>query len=268
MPLIPRADVRTTEVQQWSGVHLLYFDGSLCVRKVVLVLALKGIKYTAKKVALAELRTPWFLGINPRGLVPALVHDGDVIIESNDIILHLEKAFPQPQLLPTDEMQAAKIVEILETQDAYHMDIRTLTFNSKFPAPMLTAMAKDKVTKLDEEDANGIKDINSAVGQGREAQRAFYESVATNGGITDAQVQESMANFRTVLVQFEQAYAQADFLVGDSLSLADVAVWVDVERLLNVAPAEFKLREEFPCLLAAHDRLAARVEGKLSTSGV
>jgi glutathione S-transferase len=34
------------------------------------------------------------MGINPRGLVPCLVHDGEVHIESNDIILYLERAFP------------------------------------------------------------------------------------------------------------------------------------------------------------------------------
>jgi len=43
---------------------------------------------------------PWFLGINPRGLVPVLVHDGAVHIESNDIIQYLEQKFPEPKLIP------------------------------------------------------------------------------------------------------------------------------------------------------------------------
>ena len=43
---------------------------------------------------------PWFLGINPRGLVPVLVHDGAVHIESNDIIQYLEKTFPGAEADP------------------------------------------------------------------------------------------------------------------------------------------------------------------------
>ena len=38
--------------------------------------------------------------IDPRGLVPVLVHDGGVHIESNDIIAYLEKTFAQPRLVP------------------------------------------------------------------------------------------------------------------------------------------------------------------------
>jgi glutathione S-transferase len=116
MPLIPRAAVVTTEVQTWTGVHLLFFPQSLCVRKVMLVLALKKIEYTPRRVDMGELRTPWYLGINPRGLVPVLIHDGDVIIESNDILTHLEACFPEPKLIPTEAAVAQKIEEILERQ--------------------------------------------------------------------------------------------------------------------------------------------------------
>ena len=35
-----------------------------------------------------------------RGLVPALVHDGAVHIESNDIVQYLEAKFPVPRLIP------------------------------------------------------------------------------------------------------------------------------------------------------------------------
>jgi glutathione S-transferase len=45
-----------------------------------------------------ENLTDHFLGINPRGLVPVLVHDGDVYIECNDILTYLESAFPEGRL--------------------------------------------------------------------------------------------------------------------------------------------------------------------------
>ena len=59
-----KSDIPTTEVLEWQGIHLLHFK--------------------------------WFMGINPRGLVPVLVDDGKIVIESNDILEYLEAKFPAP----------------------------------------------------------------------------------------------------------------------------------------------------------------------------
>jgi glutathione S-transferase len=59
---------------------------------------------------------PWFLGINPRGLAPVLVHNGAVHIESNDIIQYMEKVFPEPRLIPVGH---EKEVAALLKQDAW-----------------------------------------------------------------------------------------------------------------------------------------------------
>ena len=90
------------EVLAWQGVHLLHFRGSSCSQKTRIFLNLKGIDWVSHHVDLARQANyePWFLGINPRGLVPVLVHDGVVHIESNDILAHQEEAFPAPSLIP------------------------------------------------------------------------------------------------------------------------------------------------------------------------
>ena len=63
---------------------------------------LKGIEWEFHPVDLmaGENFQPWYLGINPRGPVPVLVHDGAVHIKSNDIIQYLESRFPPPRLIP------------------------------------------------------------------------------------------------------------------------------------------------------------------------
>ena len=96
------SDIKTREVLDWKGVHVLHFMGSSCSQKLRVFLNLKGIPWESHHVDLIanENFRPWFLGINPRGLVPVLVHDGTVHIESNDIIAYLEKTFPQPPLVP------------------------------------------------------------------------------------------------------------------------------------------------------------------------
>ena len=95
-------DIKTREVLGWKGAHVLHYSGSSCSQKLRIFLNLKGIPWQSHPVDLHanENFTPWFLGINPRGLVPVLVHDGAVHIESNDIITYLERTFPTPRLIP------------------------------------------------------------------------------------------------------------------------------------------------------------------------
>jgi Glutathione S-transferase, N-terminal domain len=73
------SDIRTRKVLAWKGVHVLHFMGSSYSRKLRIFLNLKGIKWTSRHVDLFtnENFSPWFLGINPRRLVPVLAHDGD-----------------------------------------------------------------------------------------------------------------------------------------------------------------------------------------------
>lgn len=251
MPIVPPTHIHTKEVLEWTGVHLLAFSHSLCSRKVAVILALKGVKYERHDMDSTKLRTPYFLGINPRGLVPVLVHDGTVIIESNDILAHLLASFPSPQLVPEDPGEAQQVQAILDMQDEYHLDIRALTFSNRFAPEALRKMAAAKVAAMDSET---VVDIEEAGGQGRAVQRAWQASVAENG-IPPEQVEQSVAVFRQKLKPLDATYGERLFLVGDGITLADVAIWVDVERLLNVAPPGFDVRSEFPNLFAAFERL-------------
>ena len=63
-------------------------------RRLRIVLNLKGVGWQAHPVDISsdENLGEWFLGINPRGLVPVLVIDGAVHIESNDIVSLLDSA--------------------------------------------------------------------------------------------------------------------------------------------------------------------------------
>ncbi|MEM7437292.1 MAG: glutathione S-transferase N-terminal domain-containing protein, partial [Myxococcota bacterium] len=89
---LPDQQVTTDEVKSWKGLHLLHFQGSSCSQKVRTFLGAKGLEYVSHHVNILrdENATPWFVGINPRGVVPVLVHDGVVHIESNDIMAYLD----------------------------------------------------------------------------------------------------------------------------------------------------------------------------------
>src|SRR3546814_14893966 len=45
---------------------------------------------------------PAYLELNPNGVVPTMVHDGVVLIESSAILEYLDEVFPEPPLSPAD----------------------------------------------------------------------------------------------------------------------------------------------------------------------
>ena len=76
---------------------------SICTQKVLITLEEKGVPYTTRDVDLFnnEQYRPEYLAINPKGVVPVLVHDGKVITESTLICEYLDDTFPEPRLIPT-----------------------------------------------------------------------------------------------------------------------------------------------------------------------
>ncbi|MDF2465699.1 MAG: maiA [Ramlibacter sp.] len=76
-----------------------------------IALNLKGLPYELVPV---DLRTEQHLGadykaLNPQGLVPALEHEGRVLIQSPAIIEWLEERYPEPPLLPADADARAQV---------------------------------------------------------------------------------------------------------------------------------------------------------------
>jgi len=136
---LPDDEIRTREVLAWQGVHLLHYDLSSCSQKVRILLRELGIQYVSHPVNLREdeQRKDWYLGINPRGLVPVLVHDGAVHIESNDILEYLDRNFAKPgcSLLPSGDAEQLRMRELMDLEDRLHRDLRTVTFTYLAPDP-------------------------------------------------------------------------------------------------------------------------------------
>ena len=88
---------------------LYEFGNSVCCQKVRLVLCEKGVVWESRQVNLfrSEQYDPEYLKLNPKGLVPTLVHDGQPVIESTVICKYLEAIFPEPCLMPAGAYERA-----------------------------------------------------------------------------------------------------------------------------------------------------------------
>src|SRR5262245_10956375 len=87
------------------------FGNSVCCQKVRITLCEKGLTWRAVKVDLfrSEQYDPKYLKLNPKGVVPTLVHDGKPVIESTLICEYLDETFPQPLLVPSDPWQRSRM---------------------------------------------------------------------------------------------------------------------------------------------------------------
>lgn len=91
---------------------ILYdFGNSVCCQKVRITLREKGLEWEAIRVDLfkAEQYDPKYLKLNPKGVVPTLVHDGNAIIESTLICEYLDDTFPNPPLVPKEPAARARM---------------------------------------------------------------------------------------------------------------------------------------------------------------
>ena len=249
MTTIPSEQIKTKEILDWKGLHLLNFRTSSCSQKLRIYLNLKKISWTSHSVNLAAGKnyTEWFLGINPKGLIPVLVDDGHVEIESNDILMHLEKKFPQNPLV--DESEIESINNLLKDEDDLHEDIRNIAYRYMFGG-----LGKKSSKGL--EVFKNYKSSNSELDTLKMKEVEFYETYGEEG-ITNEAVKQSLTKFCKRYDKFEGHLNNQKYLMGDKLSMLDLAWFIYSYRLYI---SGFPFRELYPYVSTWFEDLYARNE--------
>jgi len=245
--IIPDEQVDTEDVKSWKGVHLLHFQGSSCSQKVRILLRERGIEFISHEIDLAADKhvSPWFLGVNPRGVVPVLVHDGVVHVESNDILEYLDSNIVSaaPSFFPVDEAERGIVKQSLELEDSLHMDLRTLTMG--FIMPRRLAQKSEKtLQRWEDEGASNPK---------RALEVEWWRDYALEG-IPAERARASFKAHRDAFAILEDRLVSSEWLIGDRLTVLDIAWFITTTRLRN---AGYPLADH-PRLHVWHERLAHR----------
>jgi maleylpyruvate isomerase len=100
----------------YDGAAMLLYDyfRSSAAYRVRIALNLKGLEAERRFIHLRkdEQRGAGYLEMNPQGLVPTLVVDGEPFTQSLAIIEYLEETHPEPPLLPEDAADRAWVRSI------------------------------------------------------------------------------------------------------------------------------------------------------------
>jgi glutathione S-transferase len=134
---------------------LYHHNLSVCAQKVRLALAEKDLDWEDRAVDLmkGEHLKPDYLALNPKGVVPTLVHDGAPVIESTIILEYLEDAFPEPSLRPAAPLERARMrVWAKWPDDGLHAACGTVSYAAAFGEQIVAfhgaAALEDRIANL------------------------------------------------------------------------------------------------------------------------
>ncbi len=265
MPLI---EAPTSPIPaQLRGLHLFHFDGAPCAQRVRFALGEKGLgrvreeKFDAvSPTAIAAADGGWvsrivslvkkdhlsqtYAQIHPNMVVPALVHDGKLYLESMDIIAYLDATFGGTQLIPTNPVLKAATMRRVEEAKELHKSIRYVTFRWGLGRlAMLNSKERSQLTELAKQ---GDDDENLV---------EFYAGYSTRT-IPDAVYQSHLEKLYAAFQNLDQELKDGrTFLMSDELSIADAFWSMKILRLLECG---YPVEEQHPDLHRWYQRVYSR----------
>jgi glutathione S-transferase len=223
---------------------LYHNDMSLCAQKVRVCLAEKGLEWEDRHIVLrsGEHQKAWYLKLNRRAVVPTLIHDDEVVPESNVILEYLDESFPEPVLSPKEPYGRAKMrlwTKQLD-EDVHDASAAIISFGIAFRHQYL-----DK-GELGKQMLNQIPNI---------FKRERRADVIAKGPDSQHFV-IAVQRMVQLLDEMEEALSASQWLVGPQYTLADVAFTPYLARLehLNI----LQMIDARPSVAKWYERCKAR----------
>jgi glutathione S-transferase len=206
----------------------------------------KGVAWTSRYIDLFRFDhlKPEYLKINPDGLVPTLVHDGEPVRESTIINEYIDDAFPGPKLMPADALGKVRMREFIRKCEDGFDGIVKLTM-VKYILPKLRNRWGDE----------------ELIKQAARRPMRYYQDVhsrAVRGEITEAELAAARAMIEDLLDHVEATLDPGPWLVGPQFTLADITMAPYMFRLSALGADQFWSKSRRPRVNEWYQRLSAR----------
>ena len=200
-------------------IELYHAGMSVCSEKVRIVLAEKGQDYVSHVLDLraGDQQKPDYLKLNPNAVVPTIVHDGNVLIESNVICEYLAEVLPGAQLTTSSPLSRARMrIWTKQLDEGIHQLTSVISFAIGFRHQLLAKPRAEALAVL-----NKIPDPSR-----RARQIDVYEN-----GVNSEHFGPAIKRFDKMLADMQASLEQGPWLAGKEMSLADIAFTPYVNRL-------------------------------------
>tara|TARA_B100000446_G_C10549872_1_gene339886 strand:- start:4407 stop:5171 length:765 start_codon:yes stop_codon:yes gene_type:complete len=238
---MPIYDSPSTTAKSLKGLHLYHFVFSNCSQRVRLALAEKKLSWVSHHLDLTknEHINLEYQALNPKGVVPTLINDGEVVVESNDILFYLEDKFPEVSLTPKSPADQSVMEAHIQLSGKSQNSFKAHTFDQLFRK--MGTMSKEDLRFLE-----GHRE-NAEVVQ-------FMEDFQENGDVWRLRVDAASQEIVDVLSRLNDALIHRPWLSGHQYGLADISWVVNIYRLTLTG---YDL-EPYASLLEWFDRVSSR----------
>lgn len=230
-------------------LELYHHGSSVCAAKVRLTLAEKELDWVGYYVDIlkGEQFDPAYLKLNPKAVVPTLVHDGFVLQESTVICEYLEEAFSSHSLVPRDAAGRARMrLWTKAIDEVLHPMCGEITFACSHrhtvarlgPAGLAQFLASTPPISV------------TATWHERKKEIVRF-------GLKARGIANSIRLYDSYLAKMEVALAESPWIVGDVFSLADIGLVPYVNRLAMMSMSEMWTRSR-PRVTDWFERVKAR----------
>lgn len=212
-------------VKTLKGLHLYHADLSNCSMRVRIALEEKNLEWVSHHFNLPKREhiTPEYFGINPKGVVPTLVHDGVVHVESDDIIDYIDQRFPEPPLRSSSSEAIEKMYWWMKSAVQIHVSaIKTYIYFHKMQGKM----------KQTDEQKNAYEGLQTDL-----ELRKFHEQ-SSSGGLTEEDAKKAEQIIDGFFSKAETTLKNAQWLAGEQFTLADIT-WIPLHFTLSGAGFDF-----------------------------
>jgi glutathione S-transferase len=203
----------------------LYHGGhTTCSRKARLCLREKGLAYTSHFLNLRafEQHTPYYVALNPNGVVPTLVDDGAPIIDSMLINEYIDEKFEDgPRLRPKNPLDKARM-RVWTKLAADH--------GLTGVVPRIWPSFKAHTDKL----APAV--LSEMLGRIPLQERKERWTKVAEGGFGDQDVAEGRKAAALILTRMEAGMGSGPWLMGEQYTLADIDLIPFVDRFAEFYP--------------------------------
>jgi glutathione S-transferase len=212
-------------------IELYHHGSSVCAAKVRLALAEKGVtvdRYHYIDILKGEQFTADYLAINSKGVVPAFVHDGRIINESTLICEYVDESFAGPALQPSDAYARYETRTWTKAVDELlHPACAEVTYVSCHRHIVNQLSPAERDAFLNNTPERSVK------GAWRQRKRELVEL-----GFDAPGVDVYFRLYDDYLARMESALTNGPWLVGDSLTLADIAMAPYVNRMFMLGMSQ------------------------------